>query len=256
MIFTYMTIGAFGLILGSFINVIIHRLPEKESIVLPRSHCRSCGKPIHWFDNIPVLSYILLRGRCRFCKASISIEYPLIESLTALLMIALFWKFGFSSRALINLILILFLIPISMIDIHTGLILNKLTIPGLITGIAVILICQPDKWKDIPIGALSGGLLLLLLAVVGKFIFKRESVGMGDVKLLILMGAYLGFPGVIIAFYLGVILSFLYIMTAFAANKIKLGDTFPFGPFIAIGAVVYILWGNQIIAGFLRLINI
>jgi len=254
MILTLFTLGIFGLIFGSFLNVVIHRLPQKESIVLPGSHCRSCGKSIPYHDNIPVLSFIFLRGKCRFCQAKFSIEYPLIEAFTALMFIAVYLKYGFSAEALVHIVLILFLIPISMIDIHTGLILNKLTISAFGAGVVLILSLQPERWKDIPIGALSGGVLLLLLAVTGKVFFKRESVGMGDVKLLALIGAYLGFPEVIIAFYLGVLLSFLYILVGFATNKIKLGDTFPFGPFIAIGTVVFIMWGDIIISWISRLI--
>jgi leader peptidase (prepilin peptidase)/N-methyltransferase len=256
MIFTYFTIALFGLIFGSFLNVVICRLPRNESIVLPRSHCMSCGKMIPWYDNIPILSFILLRGKCRFCRSSVSIQYPIIEVFTALLMMAVFWKYGYTADALIHIILILFLIPISVIDIQTGLILNKLTIPGFVAGIVIILALHPERWKEIPIGALSGGALLFLLAFAGKVFFKRESVGMGDVKLLVLIGAYLGFPEVIIAFYLGVLIAFVYIIIAFSANKIKLGETFPFGPFIASGTIIFILWGDQIIRWFSRLIHL
>jgi len=218
MILTYVMLGIFGLIFGSFLNVVIYRLPKNESIVLPASHCTSCGKPIPYYDNIPILSFILLRGKCRSCQASFSFQYPLIEAVTALLMITVFWKYGFSVQTIIHIVLILFLIPISIIDIRTGLILNKLTIPGFVAGVVLILVLQPERWKEIPIGALSGGLLLFLLAVLGKVFFKRESVGMGDVKLLVLIGA--------------------------------------FGPFIAIGTIVYILWGDQIIIWFSRLVNL
>jgi leader peptidase (prepilin peptidase)/N-methyltransferase len=242
----YCIIFILGLILGSFFNVVIHRLPREESIVRPRSRCPRCGTPIHFYDNVPLLSYALLKGRCRSCGAPISIQYPLIELGTAIALVAVAIRYGFSEQTLIFGVLILFLIPIAVIDFHTRLILNKLTLPGLIAGTVLICLLAPERWKEIPFGALGGGLILLFFALIGKWVFKKESIGMGDVKLVMMVGAFLGFPEVWIAFYFGAAIAMVYILSGLIFKRIRFGDMIPFGPFIALGTVVFVLWGDSI----------
>lgn len=246
MIAFYCIVFILGLILGSFFNVVIHRLPLGKSIVRPRSHCPQCSAGVRPFDNIPVLSYLMLRGRCRSCGAAISIQYPIVELMTAIALLAVALRYGVSEKTLIYGVLVCFLIPISVIDFHTRLILNKLTVPGLVAGVALVCLLEPQRWKEIPFGAIGGGLVLIALAALGKLIFKKESLGMGDVKLVVLIGAYIGFPEILIAFYIGAVIAGLYIAGALIIKRIRMGDTIPFGPFIALGSFVFLLWGTAI----------
>ncbi|HDQ44370.1 MAG TPA: prepilin peptidase [bacterium] len=244
MIAYYLIIFLLGLTLGSFFNVLIHRLPKGESIIRPRSHCPGCGTSIRFYDNIPLVGYLLLRGRCRACGAAISVRYPLVELLSGAALLSVAVRYGQSPETLIFGMLVCFLIPIGVIDFHTRLILNRLTMPGIIAGVVLIFLLRPERWKDILFGALGGGLLLLFFAVLGKLLFKKESLGMGDVKLMILIGVYVGFPDVLIAFYSGVVLAGLFILGGMAVGKIRMGNSIAFGPFIASGAYVYVLWGD------------
>ncbi len=246
MITYYLIIFILGLILGSFMNVVIHRLPRGESIIHPRSHCPQCGAGVKPYDNIPVVSYLFLRGRCRSCGTSISIQYPLVELLTAITLLSVAIRYGVSEKTLIYGVLVCFLIPISVIDLQTRLILNKLTVPGFVAGVALVCLLEPERWKEIPFGVIGGGIVLVALSVLGKLIFKKESLGMGDVKLVVLIGAYIGFPEILIAFYFGALIAGLYILGALIFKKIRIGDTIPFGPFIALGSFVFLLWGTSI----------
>jgi leader peptidase (prepilin peptidase)/N-methyltransferase len=236
-----------GLVMGSFLNVVIHRLPEGKSLIYPGSHCVSCQKPIKFYDNIPIISYMVLRGRCRQCGARIPWRYPLVEILTAVCFLSLFLIYGLTPRMFVYGVLILFLIPISFIDVEKGLILNKLTIPGFILGVGLVLGFQIESWLEVLIGALGGGIILLLLGFLGKALFKKECLGMGDVKLIVMIGVYIGFPEVGISLFLGAIVASIFIVIGMIFKKIKLGDTIPFGPFVAIGTLVYLLWGSSIL---------
>jgi len=242
-----------GLALGSFLNVVIYRIPQKLSIVKPGSFCPSCGKPVKFYDNIPVLSYIILKGRCRYCRSEISVRYLIVESLTALLLLFLYLKFGLSGAFLTYSVLTLFLIPISLIDIDHGLILNKLTVPGCILGIILVILLQIETWQSMLAGAVAGGGSSLLIGFLGTVFLKKESMGMGDVKLLILTGIYVGFPGVLLGFFYGVFIAALYIVVRMALKSLKIGETIPFGPFIAIGTLVHILFGKAILLWYLGL---
>ena len=244
-------IALFGLVFGSFINVVIHRLPEGRSVVTPGSSCPSCRKPIRFYDNIPLVSFIVLRGRCRQCGQSISWRYPLVELFTACCLLALYFKYGLSAEFAAYGILTLFLIPIGVIDMYRGLILNRLTIPCCILGILLILGLQVETWKQVVLGAVSGGLIVWIIGLIGNLIFRKESMGMGDVKLLVLIGVYVGFPEVAICLFFGIFLAAVVILSGMAFRKLTLGDTIPFGPFIALGALVYLLWGESILGWYL-----
>lgn len=241
-------IALFGLLLGSFLNVVIYRLPLGLSLIRPGSRCPSCQNPIRFYDNIPLLSYFILRGRCRQCRSSIAWRYPLVEALTALCFAALFWKYALSREFLTYTVLVLFLIPISFIDLDKGLILNRLTIPGFILGICMVLGFQVETWDRVLLGALAGGGVVFLIGVLGRLAFRKESLGMGDVKLLIMIGVYVGFPGVVVCLFLGVLAAAVFIVVQFISKKLRLGETIPFGPFIAVGSLVFLLWGEAILA--------
>ena len=232
-----------GLILGSFLNVVIHRMKKGQSLAFPASHCPVCKGIIKFYDNIPLLSYALLRGKCRNCGQRISIRYPLVELLTGLSLALLYIRFGYSSDLAVFGVLVLFLIPISFIDWDRGLIRNKL----------FLLVFRIENWKELILGCLGGGLLVWLIAVLGKIVFKKESLGMGDVKLIGLIGIYVGFPEVYFCFFFGALSAAVYILTGFIFKKISMGSTIPFGPFIAIGTLGHLLAGQTIINWYLGL---
>ena len=239
-------LGILGLILGSFLNVVIYRLPRKESLILPGSHCPMCQNPIRACDNIPLLSFLMLGGKCNHCGSSISFRYPLVEALTAFCLIAIYLRYGWTMKMVAYQVMILFLIPISFIDINQGLILNKLTITGFILGVGFILGFHIENWKSVLLGIFCGAGILLLFGFLGELIFKKESLGMGDVKLLMMIGAYVGFPAVIVSLFFGVFTAAIFILIGLSLKKIKLGHTIPFGPFIALGTLVFILRGQEI----------
>jgi leader peptidase (prepilin peptidase)/N-methyltransferase len=251
--FEIILIIAVSLALGSFLNVVIHRLPKGESIVSPPSRCPSCKKRIRFYDNIPLFSFLILNGKCRSCGAPISWRYPVVEALTALSIMALYAVYGLTSKFAAYGILTLFLIPIGFIDLDTGFIPDKLTIPAFIIGIFFIVAFHLVNWKNALFGALAGGALLVLFMVVGKIFFKKDAMGMGDVKLLVLIGVYVGFPEVWIALFFGAFSASILILIGMARKKIRLQCTLPFGPFIAFGTLVYLLGGETLIQWYLRL---
>jgi leader peptidase (prepilin peptidase)/N-methyltransferase len=240
-----------GLTLGSFVNVLIHRLPEKQSLIRPPSSCSACGKTIRFYDNIPLLSYFILRGKCRECDAPISWRYPVIEGLTALFIVGLYVKYGWSTQMITYSVLVVFLTAISVIDIDRGLILNRLILPGCILGIAFTLGLQVETWTSMMLGGLLGGLAVWLIAAGGKLLFRNDSLGMGDVKLLVLIGIYVGFPDVFLCLFFGIFIAGIFIIIGMALHKIRLGDTIPFGPFIALGSLAYLYWGETLLRWYL-----
>jgi leader peptidase (prepilin peptidase)/N-methyltransferase len=253
MVMEIIVVGTLGLILGSFFNVLIYRMPKGLSIVRPGSHCTSCGQPVKFYDNIPVLSYILLKGRCRSCHASFSWRYPAVELLTAFCLVSVFLKYGWSNQTIAYGVLVLFLIPISFIDIDNGLILNRLTIPGFILGMVLMIGLQIEIWYMVIAGALFGGFLILAISFLGKLLFRKESMGMGDLKLLVMIGVYVGFPKTALCLFYGVFIAALFIFYGIIFKKVRIGDTIPFGPFIAIGTLVHLLFGELIISKYLEL---
>ena len=235
-----------GLALGSFLNVVIHRLPMGLSLARPGSQCPACHRSIRAYDNIPIVSYLLLRGRCRFCRSTISLRYPLVESLTALLLLLLYAKFGLTPRFLAYGTLVGFLIPIAFIDWDTGLILDKLTVPCFILGIGFVFGFHFVGWKSALFGAVAGGALPWFLGWALTKSIKKDSLGFGDVKLLVMAGVYIGFPAIWIALFFSALSASLYVALGLLLRKIRLSDKVKFGPFIALGIVLYILMGPSI----------
>ncbi|MBN1781604.1 prepilin peptidase [bacterium] len=251
----YIILACTGLAIGSFLNVVIYRLPRKLSLAGPRSMCPSCGETIRFYDNIPVLSFMLLRGKCRHCQAVICWRYPIVELLTAGLLLIMAKKFGFSADLLKYGILCLVLIPISFIDWDEKIIPNWLTFSGFILGILVTMVFQIDKWSFMLLGLVTGGVFMTLLMVLGKVIFRKDAMGMGDVKLLIMTGVYVGIPGVIMGVYLGAVAALIVIAIPLILKKIKFGEQIPFGPFIAMGTVLHVLIGPDLISWYRELIT-
>jgi leader peptidase (prepilin peptidase)/N-methyltransferase len=251
----YIAICVLGLALGSFLNVVIYRLPKGLSLMGPRSQCPSCQAKIHFYDNMPVISFLLLRGRCRQCDAPISWRYPLVELLTGLMMILMLLRFGLSINFVKYSLLTLILIPVTFIDIDEKIIPNWLTFSGLIGGVTITLIFQIELWLFMLQGMVVGGLFMALLMVLGKWLFKKEAMGMGDLKLLAMIGIYLGITGALLSVYIGAIIAFILIVIQLLSRRINLKETIPFGPFIAVGALVYIMIGSELIFWYRNLVT-
>ena len=243
----------FGAMVGSFLNVCIHRLPKEESIVRPGSHCPKCKTPIRFYDNIPLLSYLLLGGKCRHCKAPISIQYPIVEAITALSSFFLFITFGVSLSFFYYFSFVAALIAITVIDLYHQIIPDVISLPGIVIGLlGSLVIPQITFWSSL-IGVLSGGGSLFLVATVYQWLFKREGMGGGDVKLLAMIGAFLGWKAVILTIFLSSFIGSIIGITVMLIKGKDFKYAIPFGPFLALGAVISLFWGENLINWYLYL---
>ncbi|MBI5327106.1 MAG: prepilin peptidase [Deltaproteobacteria bacterium] len=236
----------FGSIVGSFLNVCIYRIPEDKSIIFPPSSCPNCNKQIAFYDNIPIISYIILLGRCRNCKNPISQRYPLVEFLTGFFSVILFKAFGLSIEIPIYFVFVSSLIVITFIDLRYQIIPDVITLPGIAVGFLASYFL-PYGILNSMIGILVGGGSLLLVAAGYQLVTGREGMGGGDIKMLAMIGAFLGWKGVIITIFTG---SFIGAVVGSALMLAKGKDTkyaIPFGPFLAVGAVVSLFFGDAII---------
>lgn len=236
-----------GMCVGSFLNVCIYRLPEGASIVRPPSACPKCGASIRWYDNIPVLSYLWLRGRCRGCSTPISIRYPIIELLTGLFAWITFLQYGLTPASLIYFIFIAALLVITFIDIDHRIIPDIISLPGIPIGFAASFLLPDLDWLSSLIGIVAGGGILLSIAWVYQLITGKDGMGGGDIKLLAMIGAFLGWKGVLFTImassFIGTLVGVTLMLRAGKGMKMAV----PFGPFLAIGAIMYLFWGPQII---------
>jgi len=244
----YILIFILGLIVGSFCNVCIYRIPKNESIIYPASHCSKCRSKIKPVDNIPLLSFILLKGRCRNCKSKISIQYPMVEFLSGLIYLIIYLIYGLSVQTLIYIILSSALIIIAFIDLNEQIVPDVISLPGIVTGFIISFFVPYISFINSALGVVVGGGIILIIALVGSMIFKKEAMGGGDVKLAAMMGAFLGWRYIIISLFLGFFLGAL-VGIFLVLSKIKSKeDMVPFGPFIALGSLITLLWGEKIIA--------
>lgn len=254
MIFTLVFI--FGLIIGSFLNVCIYRMPRGESIVCPGSRCTLCKRPIPWYDNIPLLSYLLLRGKCRVCHEKIPFRYFAVEFISALSFLALYINFGFNYIFWVYSLLTACLIVITFIDLEFQLIPDSISITGVFAGIILSVIFpglqSAFSWQkallNSVIGALAGGGLIYLTGVLGQMAFKKESMGGGDVKLMAMLGAFLGWKMAALIFFLA---PFFGAPIGVYAKYIKKEDIIPYGPYISLAGFVAMIWGHKILGLFL-----
>src|ERR687894_920211 len=219
----------FGLVVGSFLNVVIHRVPRRESIVWPASHCPHCGEPIRPLDNVPLISYLMLRGRCRNCKATISARYPAVEALTGLLFGAAAYEFGVSLELLPALVLISALIVLAVIDLEHRLLPNVIVGPAALAGLILSILANPAGWWTYPLFAVAVAGALFGLALV-----YPNGMGMGDVKMGGMLGAFLG-PYAALAVFLGALLGAATGGLLLAFGKVQRRSHLPFGLFMAIG---------------------
>jgi len=271
--FSYIITGVLGALIGSFLNVVIHRLPHEESIVFPNSRCPSCGAVIAFYDNVPVLSYLLLRGRCRSCESSISIRYPAVELLTALLFVAVTWLDGLTVVLAFDLIFVSALVALIFIDAEHMILPNAITYPGivfaLVARLAIPFLLGTPHFDDLPglmngmlsdmpiwaasfigalIGALIGGGSLWLMGWTWERLRGVEAMGLGDVKMMFMVGAYLGWRLTILTIFCGVLSGSIIGMALMARQgKKDMQMLLPFGVFLGIGSIMALLIGHQIV---------
>ncbi len=240
-------IFAFGLAVGSFLNVVIYRLPSEISIVTPSSHCPSCGSPIRFYDNIPLVSYLALWGKCRDCGVKISPRYFMVELTTGFIALALYLKFGLTTRGLAYLIFSGLLIAVTFIDLDTMTIPDSLSIPGIPAGILASSFITGVGFTSSVLGTIVGGGVLLALSEAYWLLRKREGMGGGDIKLLAMIGAFIGLKGILITLVLGSAVGAVVGLFVVGFSKGEEPAKIPFGPFLSIGALSHLFWGNELI---------
>ncbi len=238
---------AFGATIGSFLNVCIYRLPLKQSIVSPPSACPVCGRRLPFYDNMPILSYIILRGRCRGCGVSFSIRYLTVEVLTAIMAVAVYVIFGPTPESLVYFLFVSALIVITFIDLEYQIIPDVISLPGIGVGLlASLFLVLPGVMNSL-IGIIVGGGLLYLVATSYYLLTGREGMGGGDIKLLAMIGAFLGWKGVIVTIFAGSLVGAILGSLLMAVKGRDSKYAIPFGPFLALGAVIYLFAGEDLI---------
>ncbi|MFC1660531.1 prepilin peptidase [Gemmatimonadota bacterium] len=235
--------GLLGLVLGSFLNVCTFRWPADESVVRPPSHCPACESAIRWYDNIPVFSYLVLRGRCRSCGVFISPQYPLIEVATGLIWAGVFVQHGLSVEALRGALFLSVLLGIAVTDARFYIIPNEFSVGGGVLGLLLAPFPGGPTALQALVGAAVGFGFLWLVARGGTWLFKKEAMGGGDLKMMAMVGAFLGISGVVLTLFLGALLGSLI----FGPISWKTGKLVPFGIFLAAGAAVAYGWGADLI---------
>ena len=243
-LFAVLLSGAFGAVLGSFLNVCVYRIPAGQSIVRPRSRCPHCKQPIAWRDNIPIVSWLLLRGRCRWCLKPISVEYPVIEAIVALLWAVSVLVWGPSAKAVTAGALGTVLLGIGLVNTRTYLIPDEFTLGGLVIGLGLSLTGGQQAFLSALIGAAAGFALLFSVDWIASLVFKDEGVGGGSVKMMAMVGSFVGWSGVLLTVFAGAALGSLI----FVPLSLKKKRLVPFGVFLAVGAVVAFVFGDAIIA--------
>lgn len=247
----------FGASIGSFLNVVICRMPKGQSIVSPPSHCPVCKHAIPFYFNLPIISFFVLKGKCGSCSAPISIRYPLVELITGLSAIGMFIKFGPTSVAFFYFIFTAVLITVSFIDLDHQIIPDKISLPGILIFSTSCLFVPQFSFISVIWGILAGGCILYLVALLYYLIRKHQGMGGGDIKLLAMIGAAIGVKGVFFTLFTGSFFGTLGGLFAMAMikNQSKRQVKIPFGPFLSIGAVLYVFWGETIIQWYINLIR-
>lgn len=244
-----------GLMVGSFLNVCIYRLPRDESLVRPRSHCPHCNHQIKAWENIPIVSFLILRGKCSVCKAPISFRYPLVEALTGLLFFLTFWRFGPNLDFIIYSFFLCLLLVITFVDIDYQIIPNEFLLAGLIPGVYSLLKNGMGGMNLYLYGFVGLGGLFLLIRGMGKFLFRKESLGMGDVKYAAVIGLVIGWKLGLLATALAFFSASIILLILMVVNRgVAFGQRIPFGPFLSLGAVLALFWGVEIIHWYLKLV--
>ncbi|OIO70934.1 MAG: prepilin peptidase [Zetaproteobacteria bacterium CG12_big_fil_rev_8_21_14_0_65_55_1124] len=243
--------GLLGLLFGSFANVLVHRLPRGESIAFPGSHCPKCEHAIAWYDNIPVLSWMVLRGRCRHCAAPVAVRYPLLEAGLGLIWGLLAWHFSLKPELGMALVLSFLLWVLTWIDLETGLLPNALTFPGIALGL-LYAVFFGDIYASLA-GALAGYGVFWLVARVFLLLTGREGMGQGDFKLLAMLGAFLGWQAlpfvIFLSSFVGAVIGSVYLLLTRNSMRAEI----PFGPYLAVAGMIWLVWGEGLLFWFTEL---
>lgn len=239
--------GLFGLLIGSFLNVVIYRLPRGQSLVTPPSTCPGCGTRIRPIDNIPVISWILLGGKCHKCRAPISVQYPLVELTTGLLFLLVAWLTPAGPLLAARLLLVVILVVLFGIDLHHQILPNVITLPGIAIGFLFSLV-GPPGWVDSLLGIALGGGLLYGIAAAYYAVRREEGLGMGDVKMLAMIGAFLGWKAVLVTLILSSFAGALVGVGIIAFSRGSMRLALPFGTFLSLGALAAMLVGEPLVA--------
>lgn len=242
-----------GSVLGSFFNVLIYRVPRGLSIVRPASSCPACGTRIHPRDNVPVLGYVVLGGRCRSCGERISPRYLVVELLAGIVPALLYARYGLGLEFSVYVALSYVLLIVSFVDLDHKIIPDKITLPGLAIGLVAAPLLGLTTFASSLIGAAVGGGALYLVAILGALAFRKESMGGGDIKLAAMLGAFLGWQAVVILLFLAFLVGAVAGIVTVSSKDGRWDSAIPFGPFIALGSLVTILWGDSLITWYLSM---
>ena len=249
-VFPLVVAGLFGLITGSFLNVVIYRLPRGKSVVWPASACGGCGRELRWFENIPIVSWVVLGAKCARCKAPISWNYPLVEATTAVLFVLVTWLTPAGPLLAARLIFVCGLVVLFGIDLEHQILPNSITLPGVVAGL-IFSLAGPPGLRDSVIGVLLGGGVLYAIAA-GYYLWRREEgLGMGDVKMLAMIGAFLGWQAVLLTLVLASLSGAVIGVAMMALQRGTMKYALPFGTFLALGALVAMLAGEPIVDWYL-----
>jgi leader peptidase (prepilin peptidase)/N-methyltransferase len=255
MSFTIISSVLVGLLLGSFLNVCIYRMPRKKSIVWPASHCPACGAPIHPFDNVPVVSYLWLRGRCRACRGCIPLKYPIVEALNGLGYGVIVWYFGLEWQAVVYAALFSALLVAAVIDLEHQIIPDAITLPGIALGLICAGTVLPLALTDAILGLLLGGGILWGLAVASPYLFGKEGMGGGDIKLLAMIGAFLGWKSTVLTIMIGALAGAVVGIALILLNIMRRDQYLPFGPFLVLGALISMFFQQELFAWYAGFLN-
>ncbi len=242
-----------GMIIGSFLNVCIYRIPAKKSIMFPPSSCPACGEKIHFYDNIPIISYIILSGKCRSCGQHISYQYPVVELITGISSLLLFMKFGMNYQYLLYLLFVSSLITISFIDINLKIIPDRISLPGIVSGFFASFVLKDITPLDSLLGVFLGGGVFYIVAVTYERLTGKTGMGGGDIKFISMICAWMGwkavFPVIMISSLSAATIGSVFILLSGKGRGVKI----PFGPFLSVGAVIYLFSGQEILNWYLNL---
>ena len=239
--------GVLGACVGSFLNVCVARWPGGGSVVSPPSRCDSCAAPVRWFQNIPMLSYLMLRGRCASCEFRLTLQYPLIEVAVALIWAGMAAQWGTQAEAVRGSLFLTILLGIALTDARTYIIPDQLTLGGAAAGLVLAPFAGGPELMDAALGAAIGFVLLWLIAALGRIVFGKDAMGGGDVKMMAMAGAFLGPAGVILTLFAGALIGSII----FGPVSLRTGKLVPFGIFLALGAGIAYGWGDVVIAWYL-----
>ena len=250
----YVLAALFGLLIGSFLNVCIYRLPRDQSIVWPASRCTRCGRALSWYENVPVVSYLVLGGRCRTCKEPISLQYPIVELTTAGIVVGALAWYGLTPLFVVRAAFACAMLVLFVIDLQHQILPTEITLPGIVAGLAASVFLEPG-WRSALIGVIAGAGVLWLVGWTYERVRHQEGLGFGDVKMLGMIGAFLGWPLMLLTLVVASLAGSLVGVGLIAARRGDMGSKLPFGSFLAVGAIVAALAGPDLVAwyaGFYR----